>query len=75
VTCPARAPPIHVFLPAPGRPPLVTQPYVGGEPGNPRDGLFQRLCSEARELVMLRPVAAGGIETGALRTERDIILA
>lgn len=74
VTYPGRTPHIHVLVSAPGRPQLVTQLYVDGEPGNARDMLFNRLSPEAREMVLLRPVAAERIEAGALLAERDIIL-
>lgn len=72
---PGRTPHIHVLVAAPGRPPLVTQLYVDGEPGNARDGLFNRLSPAAREMVLLRPIPAERIEAGALLAERDIILA
>jgi protocatechuate 3,4-dioxygenase beta subunit len=74
VTYPGRTPHIHVLVAAPGRPELITQLYVEGEPGNARDGLFNRLSPAARELVLLRPIPADRIETGALLAERDIIL-
>jgi protocatechuate 3,4-dioxygenase beta subunit len=72
---PGRTPHIHVLVAAPGRPPLVTQLYVDGEPGNARDGLFNRLSPQAREMVLLRPIPAERIEAGALLAERDLILA
>ncbi|HEV7457190.1 MAG TPA: hypothetical protein VGN96_10470 [Roseococcus sp.] len=75
VTYPGRTPHIHVLVAAPGRPPLVTQLYVEGEPGNARDRLFNGLSPAARELVLLRPLPADRIETGALLAERDLILA
>jgi protocatechuate 3,4-dioxygenase beta subunit len=75
VTYPGRTPHIHVLVAAPGRPDLVTQLYVDGEPGNARDGLFNRLSPAARELVLLRPIPAERLEAGALLAERDIILA
>ncbi|MBB3899606.1 dioxygenase family protein [Roseococcus suduntuyensis] len=75
VVYPGRTPHIHVLVEAPGRPPLITQLYVEGEPGNARDGLFNRLSPTARERVLLRPIPADRIEPGALLAERDIILA
>ena len=72
---PGRTPHIHVLVSAPGRPDLITQLYVEGEPSNARDGLFNRLPPAARELVLLRPVRAERIEAGALLAERDLILA
>ena len=75
VTYPGRTPHIHVLVAAPGRPELITQLYVAGEPGNARDGLFNRLSPAAREMVLLRPIPAERIEPGALLAERDLILA
>lgn len=71
---PGRTPHIHVLVAAPGRPELISQLYVEGEPGNARDGLFNRLAPAAREMVLLRPQPAERIEAGALLAERDIIL-
>jgi protocatechuate 3,4-dioxygenase beta subunit len=71
---PGRTPHIHVLVAAPGRPELVTQLYVEGEPGNARDFLFNRLPPAAREMLLLRPQPAERIEAGALLAERDIIL-
>ena len=75
VAYPGRTPHIHVLVAAPGRPELITQLYVADDPGNARDGLFNRLSEPAREMVLLRPQAADRIEPGALLAERDIILA
>jgi protocatechuate 3,4-dioxygenase beta subunit len=38
---PGRARHIHVKVAAPNRPPLTTQLYFPGEPGNQRDGIFE----------------------------------
>lgn len=45
---PGRARHIHVKVGAPGRPPLTTQIYFPGDPGNARDGIYRP------ELVMKR---------------------
>src|SRR5262249_58271144 len=37
---PGRPRHIHVKVQAPGRPPITTQLYFPGEPGNQRDGIF-----------------------------------
>lgn len=71
---PGRTPHIHVLVNAPGRPELITQFYVEGEPGNARDGLFNRLPPAAREMVILRLQPAESLERGALLAERDIVL-
>ena len=74
VIYPGRTPHIHVLVAAPGRPELVTQLYLADDPGNARDFLFSRLSGAAREMVLLRPAPADGIEPGALLAERDLIL-
>lgn len=75
VIYPGRTPHIHVLVSAPGRAELITQLYVADDPGNERDFLFNRLRPEAREMVLLRPQAADGIEPGALLAERDLVIA
>jgi protocatechuate 3,4-dioxygenase beta subunit len=74
VTYPGRTPHIHVLVAEPGRAALVPQLYVDGEPGKARDGPFNRLSPEAREMRLRRPVAAERIGAGALLAERDLIL-
>lgn len=74
VPYPGRTPHIHVRVVAPGRPELVTQLYLDGAPGNARDYLFNRLGAAGQEAVLLRPVAADGMEPGAWLAERDIVL-
>ena len=59
---------------APGRPELVTQMYVAGEPGNMRDGLYRSLGAR-QGAVTVRLDTADGIETGALAGRFDIVLA
>ena len=74
VPYPGRTPHIHVLVRAPGRPELVTQLFLDGEPGNARDFLFNRLDAAGREALLLRPVPAEGLEPGAWVAERDIVL-
>ena len=69
-----RTPHIHVLVRAAGKRELVTQLYVDGEPANARDFLFNRLDAAGREALLLRPVAADGLERGALLAERDLVL-
>jgi len=52
---PGRARHIHVKVQAPGKRILTTQLYFPGDPGNARDGLYQR------DLAMRMPKAAEGI--------------
>ncbi|MBW8268237.1 dioxygenase family protein [Caldovatus aquaticus] len=86
VPYPGRTPHIHLAVAVPPhRPPaalqpgaapsLVTQLYLADEPANERDALFLRLRDpEAREALLLRPVAADRIEPGALLAMRDIVI-
>jgi protocatechuate 3,4-dioxygenase beta subunit len=74
VPYPGRTPHIHFAVAAPGRPELVTQMYVAGEPENERDGIYRRLGARQRA-VTVRLDAADSIETGALAGRFDIVLA
>ena len=71
---PGRTPHIHFAVNAPGRPELVTQMYVAGEPQNERDGLYRRLGAR-QAAVTVRLDGADGIEPGALAGRFDIVLA
>lgn len=73
VAYPGRTPHIHFAVSAPGRPELVTQMYVAGEPGNERDGLYRRLGAR-QGAVTVRLDEANGIERGALAGRFDIVL-
>ncbi|MBL0419997.1 intradiol ring-cleavage dioxygenase [Ramlibacter sp. AW1] len=59
-----RTPHIHVKVRLDRRELLTTQLYVQGEPRNARDGLWQRLSPQARELVTVpfRPAPDGGVQ-------------
>ena len=74
VSYPGRTPHIHFAVGAPGRPELVTQMYVAGEPLNERDGLYRRLGTR-QAAVTVRLDGADGIEPGALAGRFDIVLA
>ncbi len=74
VPYPGRTPHIHFAVAAPGRPELVTQMYVAGEPANERDGLYRRLGAR-QGAVTVRLDPADGIEAGALAGRFDIVLA
>ena len=50
---PGRAPHIHVKVLAGGRELLTTQFYVKGDPGNARDGLFNRMSADQAEAVSM----------------------
>ena len=75
VAYPGRTPHIHFAVQAPGRPPLVTQMYVEGEPLNAADALYRGLGTPRRQAaVTVRLQGADGIEPGALAGTFDIVL-
>ncbi|WP_374443435.1 hypothetical protein [Stella sp.] len=75
VPYPGRTPHIHFAVLAPGRPRLVTQMYVAGEPGNDRDTILRALAPAERAAVVVALAPADAIEAGALAGRFDIVLA
>jgi protocatechuate 3,4-dioxygenase beta subunit len=75
VAYPGRTPHIHFKIEAPGRPPLITQMYVAGDPGNERDGILNSMPEPERASVIVRLDAADRLEHGALAGTFDIVLA
>lgn len=72
---PGRTPHIHFAILAPGRPRLVTQMYVAGEPGNARDGVYNAIRDPAaRALVTVVLDKAPNLEPDALAGRFDIVL-
>ncbi len=69
-----RTPHIHFAVIAPGRPRLVTQMYVAGEPGNARDMVLRQIDPAARASVLVDLAPAPTIEPGALAGRFDITL-
>lgn len=69
VPYPGRTPHIHFLVREGGRPRLVSQMFVEGEPGNARDFLYRNLGGDAR-LVTLKlsdaPAGSGAVLAGAL---------
>ena len=75
VPYPGRTPHIHFAIAAPGRPRLVTQMYVEGEPLNARDFVLGQIRDRRRrESVIVKLEAADRIEPGALAGTFDIVL-
>lgn len=74
VAYPGRTPHIHFKIEAPGKPALITQMYVAGDPGNERDGILNSLDPRQRDSVIVKLDAADRIETGALAGTFDIVL-
>ena len=59
-----------------GRPPLVTQMYVAGEPQNERDGILNGIADRRqRDSVIVKLEPGDGIEAQALAATFDIVLA
>ncbi|MGF1641529.1 MAG: hypothetical protein ACFCUO_11330 [Rhodospirillales bacterium] len=76
VPYPGRTPHIHFAVTAPGRPPLITQMYVEGEPLNDGDFLLRRITDPAaRAAVLVALAPAPEVEAGALAGVFDIVLA
>lgn len=76
VAYPGRTPHIHVRVAAPGRPVLITQLYVRGEPLNARDSLLNSIADpRQRESVLVRFEDAERLEPGALVGDVVIVLA
>jgi protocatechuate 3,4-dioxygenase beta subunit len=75
VPYPGRTPHIHFAVTARGFPPLTTQMYVAGEPGNGRDFVLRRITDpQARAAVIVALEPAPDIEAGALLGVFDIVL-
>lgn len=76
VAYPGRTPHIHFAVSAAGRPELVTQMYVAGEPLNARDGVYAAIPDPRQRAAVTVPLGpADGIEQGALVGTFDIVLA
>lgn len=75
VPYPGRTPHIHFAVTARGFPPLVTQMFVAGEPGNDGDFILSRITDpQARAAVIVSLEPAPDIEAGALLGVFDIVL-
>ncbi len=68
-----RTPHVHFAVAAPGRPRLVTQMYLAGEPRNDRDFLYRRL-GDTQSLVTVTLQPAATIEPNTLTANFDIVL-
>ncbi len=75
VAYPGRTPHIHFSITAPGRPQLITQMYVAGDPQNERDGILNGIRdSRQRDSVVVRLEPGEALEAGALVGTFDIVL-
>ncbi|HEX2337584.1 MAG TPA: protocatechuate 3,4-dioxygenase [Hyphomicrobiaceae bacterium] len=75
VAYPGRAPHIHFKVVLPDRRVLVTQMYIFGEAQNERDGVLNSIRDQRqRDRVVVRLVAADGIEARALTGTFDIVV-
>lgn len=75
VPYPGRTPHIHFRVVADGRPALVTQMYVAGEPGNATDFLLNSISDErARDRLVVRLDSADRLEAGSLAGRFDLVV-
>lgn len=74
VPYPGRTPHIHVAVLTPGRPKLVTQLYVAGDPQNARDGIYRSLGADGQRAVTVELGPVSGSEPGTLAGTFDIVL-
>ena len=76
VAYPGRTPHIHFAIDVPGRPQLITQMYVAGEPLNGRDFILNNIRdARQRDSVIVRLEPGERLEAGALVGTFDIVLA
>ncbi len=75
VAYPGRTPHIHFAVKRKGQAKFTTQCYVKGEPGNQRDGIFNRLGDEkARQAVVVDFAPIKDSAIGELAAKFDIVL-
>lgn len=72
-----RAPHIHLKVSAADGRRLTSQFYIAGDPDNERDGVFRSAARDPRQRqrIEMRLAPASGLESGALATTLDIVLA
>jgi protocatechuate 3,4-dioxygenase, beta subunit len=76
VAYPGRTPHIHLKVATVTGRMLTSQFYIAGDPSNERDGVFRGIRDpRQRELVEMKLAPAAGIESGALATSMDIVIA
>ena len=73
VPYPGRTPHIHFAVFPEGERPFVTQLYVRGEPLNARDGLFNDIPADRRELVLANFTPAQGAGAELMATFNVIL--
>jgi protocatechuate 3,4-dioxygenase beta subunit len=74
VPYPGRTPHIHYKIKRGGKELLVTQLYIKGHPGNPKDGVWKELNEKERELVSLPFEPLKGAKAGELVVKFDLVL-
>jgi protocatechuate 3,4-dioxygenase beta subunit len=77
VAYPGRTPHIHLKVATGSGSLLTSQFYVAGDPQNERDGVFRQAARsvQQRERIEMRLVPAPGLESGAVATTMDIVIA
>ena len=74
VPYPGRTPHIHVIVSHRGKRVLTTQLYVKGEPGNQKDGLFNRTPAKVRHLLLAEFKPIKDSKIGELAANFDIVI-
>ncbi len=70
-----RTPHIHFRISARGLPPLITQMYIAGEPGNDRDFVLAAIRDPAARDRVIVPLTAASVADAKLAGTFDIVLA
>ncbi len=75
VPYPGRAPHIHVAVKMKGKKELITQCYIKGHPGNPKDGIWKGIKDEkARASVTVDFAPMRGAKAGELAGRFDVVM-
>jgi protocatechuate 3,4-dioxygenase, beta subunit len=74
VPYPGRAPHIHYKVKKGGKELLVTQLYIKGHAGNPKDGIWKNLDEKGRAAVTTEFAPLPGARAGELATRFDLVL-
>jgi len=74
VPYPGRTPHIHYKIKRSGKELLVTQLYIKGHAGNPKDGIWKNMSEKERELVSLPFTPLAGGKAGELAVKFDLVV-
>ena len=74
VPYPGRTPHIHYAVKMKGKKELITQCYIKGHEGNPKDGIWKNLSEKGRELVTVAFDPIPNSRAGELAAKFDIVM-